>query len=262
MYFRTVLILLFLMILSCQKEKLSKDVLAIGHAGMGVNVPISVFPPNSAEAFQLALHLGVEGLECDVRMDLNQELWCFHDETLDLTTNASGCVSEMKSEDLEKVYYKSGNSKLLKFSDLLSVLDTTKYLFIDLKHWNACENASESAQNFMNALFELGINLRPNTFLILSNPLWLTVFESDFNTLLDINPINLNELNIYEQHVHGWCVNTAKVGESWIAFWKLKGKLTVLTEMKAAKTIRSAILKNPFAVITDDVKSTLNLKKK
>jgi len=262
MHFRISLLLIFGFIFSCQKEQLPNDVLVLGHAGMGVNVPISVFPPNSAEAFRLALHLGVDGIECDVRLDSDQQLWCFHDEILDVTTNVSGCVSEKKSEELEQVRYKNGNFRLLKFAIFLSDLDSSKFLFIDLKHWNACENTSESAQNFKNALLNLGLHNRPKTYVILSNPLWLNDFNPVFKTLLDINSLNMDKLELYEQQVDGWCVNTAKVDVSWIASWKLKGKLSVLTEMKAAKTIRSAIVKKPFAVITDDVKSTLNLTKK
>jgi glycerophosphoryl diester phosphodiesterase len=57
-------------------------------------------PENTLEAFRLAMEAGAGGLELDVHMTLDKEIVVIHDATVDRTTNGSGAVAEMTSEEL------------------------------------------------------------------------------------------------------------------------------------------------------------------
>ncbi|HEX6819629.1 MAG TPA: glycerophosphodiester phosphodiesterase family protein [Ktedonobacterales bacterium] len=50
-------------------------------------------PENTLPAFELALDLGAEGIECDVQRTHDGELIIIHDATLDRTTNGTGLVA-------------------------------------------------------------------------------------------------------------------------------------------------------------------------
>jgi len=255
-------LILFLLVgcFSCSKGKEKYSSLVIGHAGMGLDVPNSIFPPNSLSAFRSALLLGADGIECDVRMDTDGVLWCFHDELLDDSTNGEGCIETKSFSELAKINYKGfGSHSLTRLSDLTEQIDTSEFLFIDIKHWNPCR--SVSIHEYRNALHSLGISEREKTYLIVSNEVWLNELSTDFKVIFDISSMFGNDLSQFEEKVIGWCVNTKLVTTDWIRYWNNKGKLTVLSEMKSAKTIKRSLEKRPFAIITDDVKTSINLKK-
>jgi glycerophosphoryl diester phosphodiesterase len=259
MFFRLILFIL-IGCFSCSKGKEKFPSLVVGHAGMGLDVPNSIFPPNSFSAFSSALLLGANGIECDVRMDNDGLLWCFHDELLDNSTNGEGCIETKSFTELAKINYKGfGSHSLTRLSDLIEQIDTSDYLFIDVKHWNPCK--SVSIVQFKNALLTLGIHFREKTYLIISNEVWLNELITDFKVIFDISSNFGNELSLLEGKVNGWCVNTKLVTTDWIQYWNNKGKLTVLSEMKSAKTIKKSLEKRPFAIITDDVRSSINIKK-
>ena len=54
----------------------------------------SDYPENTMEAFRAALDVGVDQLELDVRVTLDNELVIIHDPTVDRTTNGKGKVAD------------------------------------------------------------------------------------------------------------------------------------------------------------------------
>jgi glycerophosphoryl diester phosphodiesterase len=60
-------------------------------------------PENTMLAFDHARALGVDALECDVRLSRDREPVVIHDETLDRTTDARGPVSALTADELERV---------------------------------------------------------------------------------------------------------------------------------------------------------------
>lgn len=70
----------------------------IGHRGAS-----GYAPENTLISFEKALALGVEGIELDVRVSLDQQAMVIHDATLDRTTTASGCVKDYNSADLQQM---------------------------------------------------------------------------------------------------------------------------------------------------------------
>jgi glycerophosphoryl diester phosphodiesterase len=67
----------------------------IGHRGAAAYAP-----ENTLESFRLALRLGAEALEFDIRRSADGEAMVFHDAILDRTTNLSGPVSRYTAEAL------------------------------------------------------------------------------------------------------------------------------------------------------------------
>ena len=60
-------------------------------------------PENTLVAFAHALAVGVDAVECDVRLSKDGQPVVIHDETLDRTTNRSGLVSALTAEELAHV---------------------------------------------------------------------------------------------------------------------------------------------------------------
>jgi glycerophosphoryl diester phosphodiesterase len=73
-------------------------VVAIAHRGGS-----RLRPENTLAAFDHAMTLGVDGLECDVHLSVDGEVVVIHDDTLDRTTDATGPVSARTADDLAKV---------------------------------------------------------------------------------------------------------------------------------------------------------------
>ncbi|MCC7009256.1 MAG: glycerophosphodiester phosphodiesterase [Acidobacteria bacterium] len=72
--------------------------MAIAHRGGSL-----LRPENTMLAFEHALALGADALECDVRLARDGEPVVVHDDTLDRTTDARGPVSAMSADELERV---------------------------------------------------------------------------------------------------------------------------------------------------------------
>ncbi len=98
MAWRTALALLLLFLTACSAPSV-KDVLIIGHSGMGSD-PDRM--PNSIEAVMSALDLGIQGVELDVQMTADGVLVAFHDKALETSTNCTGIVNLMTWQSLQK----------------------------------------------------------------------------------------------------------------------------------------------------------------
>lgn len=72
----------------------------IGHRGTGPTREGHPFPENSISSFVAAMEEGADGISFDVEITKDGELIIMHDETLDRTTNCTGCVSEMTFDEI------------------------------------------------------------------------------------------------------------------------------------------------------------------
>jgi glycerophosphoryl diester phosphodiesterase len=70
-------------------------VVAIAHRGGSL-----LRPENTIAAFDHAVSLGVDGLECDVQLSRDGEVVIIHDPTVDRTTSGSGAVSDFSADEL------------------------------------------------------------------------------------------------------------------------------------------------------------------
>jgi len=77
------------------RERLEKlaPAAVIGHRGTGKTRPGHPYPENSLASFREAVRQGADGIELDLEITADGEVVVMHDDTLDRTTDGSGCVS-------------------------------------------------------------------------------------------------------------------------------------------------------------------------
>lgn len=74
---------------------LAKSTFYAAHRGGG-----DEFPEHTMEAYQGAVSGGLDAIEVSVRVTQDGEMVCFHDDTLDRTTNSTGPIAERTYQDL------------------------------------------------------------------------------------------------------------------------------------------------------------------
>jgi len=101
-------ILLALIFTGCSEpEPRARDVLVLGHGGLGFPSALNQYPPNTWESVERALAEGAHGVELDVQLSTDSVLILFHDKRLETKVNAFGTVAELNSHQLSKLEYLS-----------------------------------------------------------------------------------------------------------------------------------------------------------
>lgn len=257
----SLLLLLFgLTLFSCQKGKKYVEIEVIGHAGMGLKMSNSIYHENSLESIELALSIaGSDGVEIDVQQDKNGTLWLFHDEKLDETTTASGCIADKLTSELEKVRYKSlHKEKLVKLSDLNFEKFQTKRIFLDLRFYQSCSQSYADGLKVKNALLDLQIQTKDKLYLIIPSGNYLPIFESDFKVLYANDNFEscLSLLN-QDTLVDGIVIRNQNINSSQIQTVKSINKKVYIFEMRSPKGIKSALRKYPSGIISDDLRAAI-----
>ncbi len=67
----------------------------LGHRGTGPTREGHSYPENSISSFIAAIDQGADGVELDVEITMDGKIIVMHDDTVDRTTDCSGCVSAM-----------------------------------------------------------------------------------------------------------------------------------------------------------------------
>lgn len=67
----------------------------------------ATLPEHTLEAYELALAMGVDGMECDVRLTRDGHLVCLHDARLERTSNGTGRVSAHSLAELDRLDFAS-----------------------------------------------------------------------------------------------------------------------------------------------------------
>ena len=86
---------------------------------------IAHWPENTLQSVMAAKHMGVDGIEIDVRKSADGTWWLFHDATLDRTTGSAGLVSARSDSQLEEVIIRAGPGYHGQSDVHLARLDTT-----------------------------------------------------------------------------------------------------------------------------------------
>lgn len=82
------------------------------------------YPENTMLSFGKAIEIeGLTGIELDIQMTKDGELVVIHDETVDRTTNGSGCVKDFTYAELFKLEIETGSDKKEHIPLLEDVLD-------------------------------------------------------------------------------------------------------------------------------------------
>jgi glycerophosphoryl diester phosphodiesterase len=125
-------------------------------------------PENTAAAFELALGLGADVLEIDVRLSRDREVIVTHDARVDRTCNGYGAVSEQSLVELKKLNagwhfidlegksYRQENIGLLTLTELFEQFPTAR-INIDIK-----DNSQEAAEAVSRAISKADAQSRVN----------------------------------------------------------------------------------------------------
>lgn len=98
---------------------------AIAHRGSRV-----LWPENTDTSFQGAYELGYRHFETDLHLTADRVLVCFHDPTVDRTTNATGPVETMTLEQLQLLDagYRHGTAEGFPYRELGARVPTLEWL--------------------------------------------------------------------------------------------------------------------------------------
>ncbi len=97
-------------------------------------------PENTLAAFKMALDMGVDMIELDVRHTKDEEIIVFHDQTLDRTTNGRGDVHDYTLEEIRELDAgswfdpKYSDQKVPTLKEVLDLVDGRCKVLIEIKH--------------------------------------------------------------------------------------------------------------------------------
>jgi hypothetical protein len=251
------LIGLVLALWGCSKEH-NATTKIIGHAATGLNISNAIYHDNSREAIDYALSLPhCSGVEVDVRMDANGQLWLFHDESLDATTNLTGTVETSSTEYLESGWYRSLKKERLTAltPDVINLLSkgTT---FLDIKGTELT-----NINSWLSSL--LSLNLDSSKFrLIVPSEVYFDGLKSYFPTFLAIRDFSQLNSSILENEpeLRGICIRNENITREQVNFLKSIHHQTIIYEVRSSKGISSALKKDPAYLLSDDVKLAVGLR--
>ncbi len=106
----------------------------IAHRGLWGETASGFVAENSLSAYRAAAVAGIP-VETDLYISTDGVLYCFHDETLDRTTNGSGFIYEKSSKELDAFVLKgTENERIPRFTELLETAKGKCPLLIELKN--------------------------------------------------------------------------------------------------------------------------------
>ncbi|MEN9998452.1 MAG: hypothetical protein RI922_1442 [Bacteroidota bacterium] len=256
---------LFLIVLlsACTKTKSFEGIEVLGHAATGLENINSPYHDNTKEAVEYALSMeGCDGIEIDVQLSLDGELWLFHNPKLDEETNATGCIPNLIYNDLKNTHYTTiGKEKLVRLRDLDTAYFKGKKLLLDIRHFNECDNQFVNQTTMIAHLQAIGY-VNPTSFevsCILGNPDWIDDFENAglkvFYSIYSMNEYENCKSNF--PTLDGFVIKNDDFSAADIAEIKADNKKVYIFEIRSPKGIRSALKKYPTGLLTDDLRATL-----
>jgi len=258
MNFRSLILLypVLLFLQSCSKVTPCDNIEVFGHAAMGLSMPNSGYHANSMEAIDLALHFpSLTGIELDVRMSNDGQLWLYHNDFLEDETTGEGCIEEKMCSEIEVLNYKSiHKEKLVRLSSL--EIDSSKQYILDLKFNNACQ------QNLVNvATYKQALDLlwKPNILLILPSKNLLSNFSSNYRCMLSSDNIELLLSELTSNEWYGCVIRNSKISEEQVRDLLATGKKVYLYDIRSPKGTLTALKKQPSGIITDDVMASQSI---
>lgn len=95
------------------------------------------FPELTLAAYEAAIAISADGLECDVRLTKDAQLVCVHDRTIDRTSDGTGLVAATTLDELRGLDFGTGRGSVLELEQLLSLAHDAPYpvkVLIETKH--------------------------------------------------------------------------------------------------------------------------------
>jgi glycerophosphoryl diester phosphodiesterase len=117
-------IVLTLVVMNCSDHYITE---VIGHRGARGHIAENTLP-----SIRKAMALGVDGIEIDIFRCATGELVVFHDDTLDLLTDAEGYIEQFSLDSLRKVNV-LGGYQIPTLKEVMDLIDGHVRLNIELK---------------------------------------------------------------------------------------------------------------------------------
>lgn len=117
----------------------SRSPLIIAHRGASAGAP-----ENTLAAFGLAAEEGANGVELDVRLSADGNVAVIHDATVDRTTNGTGAVSHLTTEQLRSLDAGAGQS-VPTLDDVFQTFGPALLYNVEVKGGGLCDRGLEGA---------------------------------------------------------------------------------------------------------------------
>lgn len=141
--------------------------LVIAHRGGG-----ALKTENSLPAFENAVRLGADGLECDVQCTSDGEVVVFHDETLDRLCGKQGRLRDFTFRDLRKHFRLPGGEVIPHLEEFCEVAAAGSALvFVEIKDFGAVDKVKRLLPRHLPAeQCVVGSFCKKTTHRLLGNP--------------------------------------------------------------------------------------------
>lgn len=251
---------------ACKKQKIDQKPVVYGHAGISLSVERAPYPHNSEKSIFYVLDvLDAQGVEVDVQMTLDSVLVLYHDPFLEpdnfKALESPACIWLLTWADIQELN-KSCKHPIIKLADIAeTVVRKNKYLWLDLRHYNACLNEMVDVELY-NRMVEKQ----------------LSPFSANEKKRITLNSRNIDLLNAMQDTIVSKSFETEDV-ELGIFYYKshlidkIATKLNEFTKadenllranqvdfclylIKTKKDIKSAAAFNPSEIISDNVAAT------
>jgi glycerophosphoryl diester phosphodiesterase len=129
----------------------------IGHRGTGPTREGHPFPENSISSFEAAIADGADGIELDVEITMDGEIIVMHDDTLDRTTNCTGCVSAATFDEIRACRLLDGDGNPTDerpptLAEVYAVIGGNALINVELKVFGPeCETGTTGAEALVEA---------------------------------------------------------------------------------------------------------------
>lgn len=261
MFYRIFIFLIVLTLFSCSKVK-RNNVKLISHAGDGLTSISSTNASNSKEAIDFVLNLnGCDGVELDVHLSKDGELWLFHDQNMREDTGVDFCINQLTYEELKDVTYKTlNNEKLVRIIDVDFSQFEGKHIYFDIRHANECEDSVVDVNDMITALLDLDLPDGNEYYYMTFNQNWIEPFIASGLKTMYIGSVDAINSIIDTPGLYGVETKFDDIGDFDIKEWQSKVEVGIYG-FRTPKTIRKVLRWQPDFVETDNIQATINISK-
>ncbi|MCE2710963.1 MAG: hypothetical protein LW688_00290 [Cryomorphaceae bacterium] len=263
--YRLLLVISFLgLFTACRKDGDFEGIALISHGGMGLENPNSFYHDNSFESIEMAQAInGCDGVEMDLQLSADGNLWLYHDVSLESRTNQKGCIYNSTDEFLTQVSYRTlHQERLVNLEFVSKSLDRAKTIFLDLRHFSSCDQLIVPVGKVINAL-SFSFPDKKGLIVITNYRPWIEQLkQAGFRVCLQVENIEgflvTESLSISPD---SYLLRNSDITSDGVTKIRQAGKKIYIFEVRSPKGIRSALKKIPDGILTDDIRAAILEKK-
>ena len=210
---------------------------------------------NNKEAFKLAIDLKADGIETDVQMSKEKELFLWHDKTLSKNGFITQRVSSMESNKLEQ----KGMVRLQDYAKIFGD-QCSHHLEIKTFHWESEEHIRTKAK----LTGEIASTM-DNVYISCNNYMTLQIIRKLYPDLLlyldiedDFRSFQLIMGGNFD--IDGISIGIVSLNKSIMEYARHKNKQVVVYTCNTKEHIQKALDLKVDVIITDDVKQAIQMR--